>query len=331
MQIRFMFMVGRLCPLAAWLGLAGLLTAQNPPEFTDIRVLTNHELLLQFSAPAGYYRIDASPDLSQWNGLLTLLSAGSQQHTDSAAPFLASRYYRAQPLVGTNLVTGDHLVTSNGAVVFHPVNHASLVMSWQEKTIYVDPVGSVALYAGLPRADLVLLTHEHSDHFSSSTLGGVTNTNAMIFAPQAVFDAMSSSLSLRNLTTVLTNGARTNVLGLMVDAIPAYNTTTSWHPAGRGNGYVVTVSGRPIYISGDTEDTPEMRALRNMEVAFLSMNLPYTMSVSQAVSAVRAFHPNVVYPYHYRTNPPSPPTDLSTFKQQVSTNPGVEVRIRKWY
>jgi L-ascorbate metabolism protein UlaG (beta-lactamase superfamily) len=129
---------------------------------------------------------------------------------------------------------------------------------------------------------------------------------------------------------VLPNGASTNLLDLTIEAMPAYNLTASLHAKGAGNGYVVALGGKRIYLSGDTEDIPEMRALRDIDVAFVSMNLPYTMSVPKAVSAVREFRPKVVYPYHYR-NADRSLADLEGFKQQVGTDLGIEVRLRPWY
>jgi L-ascorbate metabolism protein UlaG (beta-lactamase superfamily) len=140
-----------------------------------------------------------------------------------------------------------------------------------------------------------------------------------------VFDRFSTAL--QDLTTVLTNGAATEIAGVAVTAVPAYNAN---HPKGAGNGYVLTLGGRRIYFSGDTEDIPEMRALENIDVAFVCMNLPFTMTVAKASSAVRAFRPRVVYPYHYR-NSDGTFADLNAFRRQVGTDLGVEVRLRKWY
>jgi L-ascorbate metabolism protein UlaG (beta-lactamase superfamily) len=309
-------------------GGAGLLPAQPAPQFSGIQHLTNSEALLKLAAPAGFnFRIDASTNLIRWDFLTTLRSAGSIQHTDSAAPFLVSRFYRAVQVPETNAVTGDHLATEDGDVLIHPINHASFVMIWNGKTIYNDPVGPAATYQGLPRADLILVSHIHGDHFDSSgsTLNSVKGSNAVIVAPQAVFNMLSATL--KNLTIVQTNGSTTNVMGLTIDAVPAYNSN---HPRGTGNGYILTIGGKRIYMSGDTEDIPEMRSLQGIDVAFLCMNVPFTMSVNQAASAVRDFHPRVVYPYHYR-NQDSSFANLNSFKQQVGTDLGVEVRSRKWY
>ncbi len=191
--------------------------------------------------------------------------------------------------------------------------------------IYNDPVGAASLYEAFPKADLILVSHSHGDHYSNSTLEAVRGPSARIIAPQVVFNSMTAAL--KTVTTVLANGASTTVMGVTVDAVPAYNNN---HPQGQGNGYVVTIGGKRIYMSGDTGNTPEMRALPNIDVAFLCMNVPFTMSVAQASNAVRSFRPRVVYPYHYR-NQDSSFADLNAFKQQVGTDLGIEVRQRVWY
>jgi L-ascorbate metabolism protein UlaG (beta-lactamase superfamily) len=309
--------------------LASAIVAQEAPQFTGIQRLTNREMSLQLTAPTALnYRIEVSTNLLQWDPLLTLRSASMNQHTDSAAPYLATRHYRALQLSGTNSLTGDHLVTDDGEVTFHPINHATLVMSWKGKMIYNDPVGAATMYQGIPRADLILISHDHSDHFLVSTLNAVTNANAVIVAPRAVYTNMSTAL--KSLTLVMTNGATTNVMGVGIAAVPAYNLTSNYHPKGVGNGYVLTIGGKRIYLSGDTEDIPELRALQDIDVAFVCINVPFTMPGDKARSAVREFRPHIVYPYHYRNQDSSYP-NLNAFKQQVGTDLGIEVRFRKWY
>jgi len=309
------------------LGLAASRATEPALEFSPIRKLTNSEMVLRLSVSTGSYcRIEVTTNLAQWNGFVTLLSTGANQHIDSAAPFLWSRFYRARALAGTNLVTGDHLATTSGEVAIHPITHASLALSWSNVMIYVDPAANP--FPGVPRADLILFTHDHSDHFNANAIASLTNTNTTIIAPQAVYSKLPANL--QTLTAILSNGMSASRLGLTIDAIPAYNLTAPInHPKGVGNGYVLTLGGRRVYLSGDTEDIPEMRALTNIDLSFLAMNRPYTMTVSQAVSAVRAFRPTVVYPYHYQ--PSTPPTDLNSFKQQVLAAPGIEVRLRSWY
>lgn len=310
--------------LLALVGLPVLSHAQTP-AFTGLEKLTNREILLKLNAPTGFlWRIEAATILPEWQGLVTLLSTGANQHADSAAPYLGQRFYRAQQLEEPDAFPGDHLATTNGDLVINPINHASFVMGWNGTTIYNDPVGAATRYAGLPRANLVLISHDHSDHFSVTTLSSVTGATCVIIAPRSVTNAMSPGL--RALTTVLTNGASATVGNIHIDAVPAYNAR---HPLGTGNGYVLTLGGKRIYMAGDTEDIPEMRALTDIDVAFVPMNLPFTMSVASASNAVRQFRPKVVYPYHY--SPSTPPSDVNLFKSLVGADLGIEVRLRKWY
>lgn len=219
----------------------------------------------------------------------------------------------------------DVIATKDGNLVIRPINHATFVMTWNGKTIYVDPVGGAKAFANLPAPDLILLTDIHGDHFSKETLAAV-GTKARLVAPPAVNDQLSEDWRAR--TTVLGNGQTQTVLGIPIEGIAAYNLAPErqkFHAKGRGNGYVVTLGGKRVYISGDTEDIPEMRALKEIDVAFLCMNLPYTMTVEQAADAVKAFKPKIVYPYHSRGS------DLKKFQQLVGTDAGVEVRLRDWY
>jgi L-ascorbate metabolism protein UlaG (beta-lactamase superfamily) len=310
----------------ALLALPSAAFAQSPARFNSITVLTNREVALNVSnAPL---RIDAATRLNEWQPLITITpTVSSLNHTDTAAPYLPQRFYRGVSVSPTNL-SGDHLVTTSGDVVIHPINHASVVIRWQDKTIYVDAVGASTLYTGIPKADLVLVTHSHGDHFSSTTIDQIRSTTAVIVVPQNVLASLNTAQ--RALAVVLTNGASTNVLGLTVDAVPAYNLTTSNHPKGVGNGYVLTIGERRLYFSGDTEDVPEIRALPNIDVAFLCMNIPFTMSVDKAISTTRQFRPKVIYPYHYR-NQDGTYADLNDFKRRVGQDLGIEVRFRKWY
>lgn len=313
--------------LLGGLGWVSWLNAQTPPQFTGLQPLTNKEIRLTLTAPAGRsYRIETTTNAQDWNGLFTFPTnvATSLQHTDSAAPYLPARFYRAAQLTGTNILSGDHLATTHGDVVFRPVDHASFVMQWNDKFIYNDPASGS--YAGIPKADLILISHTHSDHFQPTVLAGVWKTNTIFIAPLAVYNSMAALF--RSNTIVLTNAASTNVLGLDVEAVPAYDSSN--HPKGSGNGYVVTIGGKRIYISGDTANQSELRALTNIDTAFIAMNASFTMNASAATNLVRAMQPRIVYPYHFRenggamTNPP-------LFKQWLGTDLGIEVRLRKWY
>ena len=224
-----------------------------------------------------------------------------------------------------NKLDGDHITASDGDLTIHPINHATFVMGWKGKTIYVDPVGGGKRFDGLPNPDLILVTDIHGDHLEAGTLEAIGGS-ATIVAPAAVAEKLPEKL--RKQTTVLANGETKSVAGVSIEAVPMYNLTADrlkFHNKGRGNGYVVALGGERVYISGDTEDIPEMRALKKIDVAFVCMNLPYTMTVEQAAGAVREFKPKIVYPYHYRGS------DTEKFKQLVGNDGGVEVRLRDWY
>jgi L-ascorbate metabolism protein UlaG (beta-lactamase superfamily) len=301
-------------------------------QFTSIQRLTNRELALKFNAPTGLnYRVDVATDLTatnpfRWNSLLTLRSAGVNQHTDSAAPYASSRFYRAEQLTGSNILTGDNLVTTNGDAVIHPINHASFVMSWNGKMIYNDPVGGATPYAGLARADLILVSHSHSDHYDATTLNAVKGSNCVIVVPRAVYDQSSFS-ALRSIAAVLAYTTSTNLMGMNIEAVAGYNGN---HAPGINNCYVLTIGGKRIFTSGDTGDTPEIRALTNIDVAFLCMNVPFTTDARGATNMIRAMRPRVVYPYHYRDQSGTV-TNAPVFKQWLGTDLGIEVRLRKWY
>ena len=196
---------------------------------------------------------------------------------------------------------GDSFATDSGAIIVHPVSHASFVMETPAGTVYVDPVGAAGDYAAFPPADLILVTHEHGDHFSAEVLTALAGETAPLVTNPAVFGMLPEALQAR--ATALANGDSAAALGIGIDAIPAYNTTEerlNFHPQGRDNGYVLTIDGFRVYVSGDTEDIPEMRALSGIDLAFVCMNLPFTMSAEAAADAVAEFAPAFVYPYHYR-------------------------------
>jgi L-ascorbate metabolism protein UlaG (beta-lactamase superfamily) len=220
--------------------------------------------------------------------------------------------------------------TADGPLVIHPIQHASFVMQWSGKTIYVDPVNGKELFEAYPGPDLILITHDHGDHMSPETVAGVRTGGTTIVAPKAVVEAFPEDQ--RAGITVLANGSSLSWGPVRIQAVPAYNVTEGrqqFHPPGRGNGYVLELGGKRVYISGDTEDIPEMRALQGIDVAFVCMNLPFTMSVEQAADAVLAFKPKVVFPYHYRSR--SEMSDVERFQRLVGQDPGIEVRLLDWY
>lgn len=222
----------------------------------------------------------------------------------------------------------DNLETSAGAVRIQPINHASLVLGFQGKTIYVDPSG-IPNYQDQPAPDMILITDIHGDHFDSAAFSALRKPNTLVIVPQVVADKISD----KNNLVVIANGESKPELGLTIEAIPMYNlpeSPTAMHTKGRGNGYVLTIGDKHIYISGDTQGIPEMRKLKNIDVAFVCMNLPYTMDVNEAADAVLAFKPKVVYPYHYRGKGGF--SDVNAFKAKVEAkSKKIEVRLRNWY
>jgi L-ascorbate metabolism protein UlaG (beta-lactamase superfamily) len=212
--------------------------------------------------------------------------------------------------------------TSAGAVKITPIFHASLLIEAGGKTIYVDPAKPGNL-AGLLPADLILLTDIHGDHMDPATISALRKPDTEIWAPAAVAQTVTSA-------KVIANGETKSWNTWTIEAVPMYNLTRGpapgrlYHDKGRGNGYLLTYGGKRFYFSGDTEGIPEMRALKNIDVAFVCMNLPYTMPPEEAAEAVKAFHPKVVIPYHYRGS------DLSVFEKGLAGT-GVEVRLLEWY
>lgn len=224
---------------------------------------------------------------------------------------------------------GDVFSTDGGDITVHPVNHASFVMQTPVGIIYSDPVGDASAYADLPRPDLILVTHEHGDHYNAETLAALLGDDTPLLTNPAVHGMLPADLQAK--AEPIANGGSTTFNGLGIDAIPAYNTTegrTNFHPQGRDNGYVLNFDGFRVYISGDTEDIPEMRALTDVSLCFLCMNLPFTMSAEQAASAVAEFKPKFVYPYHYRGRDDGT-QDPEEFAKMVGE--AAEVKLHDWY
>src|ERR1700682_2827987 len=214
--------------------------------------------------------------------------------------------------------------TSAGPLKITPVYHASLEIEAGGKVIIIDPA-KPAMFMGLPQADLILITDIHGDHLDADMIKAESKGSTDIIAPAAVAKTVTTA-------KVIGNGEKTTWGAWTIEAIPMYNTTASrgpapgklFHDKGRGNGYVLTYGGKRIHFLGDTEGIPEMRALKNIDVAFVCMNLPYTMTPEEAADAVKAFHPKVVIPYHYGKS------DLSAFEKGLAGT-GIEVRVLDWY
>jgi L-ascorbate metabolism protein UlaG (beta-lactamase superfamily) len=243
----------------------------------------------------------------------------------------------AFPRAALALPVPDTLPTSHGEdLTIQPVHHASLMLSWDGKRVLVDPAplgqdlnAAIGEFKVLLTPDIILITHIHGDHFSAPLLQAVSGSNTTIIAPQNVYDAMPADLKAK--THVLANGANTAVDEIAIDAVPMYNTTAAradFHPKGVGNGYIVTLGGKRVYVAGDTEEGPPLAHLPHIYVAFIPMNLPYTETVQAAAKWVRDFHPQYVYPYHYR-NMDGTFANLQQFKKLVGHASHVE--LRAWY
>jgi L-ascorbate metabolism protein UlaG (beta-lactamase superfamily) len=212
-----------------------------------------------------------------------------------------------------------------------PIEHATAVLEWGDVTIYIDPVGGFEAFEGQKLPDLILITDLHGDHFSLETLQELNTEKAKIIVPQAVADKIPSNFTPQ--IDVLNNGDSKERLGITVEAIPMYNLreeAKAFHVKGRGNGYILNMGSERYYFSGDTEDIPEMRALENIDKAFICMNMPYTMTEASAADAVLEFKPEEVYPYHYRGRPNV--SDVVRFKALVNKgNPNINVIQLDWY
>jgi len=229
----------------------------------------------------------------------------------------------------------DRVATAHGALTIHPIHHASLMLTWQGKHILVDPApiddakDPTTPYRALPTPDIILITHIHGDHFNVPILEAVVNSNTDIYCPMNVFNALPDNL--KSQAVGLMNDAQVDSRGVTISTVEMQNTTPErlkFHPPGAGNGYVLTMGGKRIYVAGDTEETPELAQLKDIDVAFIPMNLPWTETVEAAAKWVRDFKPKIVYPYHYR-NADGTFSDLQKFKALVGN--ASEVRIRNWY
>ena len=225
----------------------------------------------------------------------------------------------------------DIILAGDNQLTIQPILHGSLVLEWNGQTIYIDPYGGRERFKGLNDPDIILITDIHGDHLNQTTLDELNTGGSVFIVPEAVKRKLPESMQAK--ATSISNGQTIVVSNIEILAIPMYNLPEdedSRHPKGRGNGYVLGIGDKRIYISGDTEDIPEMRNLRNIDIAFVCMNLPFTMDIDQAASAVNDFRPSIVYPYHYRGKDGL--SDIESFKVKVTANnPEIEVRLRNWY
>jgi L-ascorbate metabolism protein UlaG (beta-lactamase superfamily) len=228
----------------------------------------------------------------------------------------------AAPAGALGAFENDVIPTAAGDLQITFIGHGSLVLTFGGRVIHVDPYGKLADYAQLPGADIVLITHEHQDHLDPTALAHVRGPKTTVVANAAAAGQITGSQAMQN-------GEVRTIEGLRIEAVPAYNlvhkrnTGEPFHPRGIGNGYILTFGDQRVYIAGDTENTPEMKALRDINVAFLPMNLPYTMTPEMVADAARAFRPRILYPYHFGDS------DTAALTSLLEGQKDIEVRIRR--
>jgi L-ascorbate metabolism protein UlaG (beta-lactamase superfamily) len=216
----------------------------------------------------------------------------------------------------------DVIQTSAGELEITFLGHGTLMLAFDGKIIHVDPFGRVADYAQLPKADMVLITHEHGDHMDLGALAHIRIGQTEVVLTETCAEQVAGGIVMRN-------GDTRTVKGITIEAVPAYNIVHKrpngqpFHPEGVGNGYILTFGDKRVYVAGDSENTPEMKALRDIECAFLPMNLPYTMTPEMVADVAKAMQPKILYPYHYGD------TDTSKLVKLLKEQPSIEVRIRK--
>lgn len=216
----------------------------------------------------------------------------------------------------------DIIETSQGQLKITFIAHGTLMFSFGEKIIHVDPVGRYADYSQLPKADIILVTHEHGDHLDPKAIETIRSEKTAIVLTEKCAEKVEGGIILRN-------GDLKTVKGLRIEALPAYNIVhkrkngVPFHPKGVGNGYLITFGDKRVYVAGDTENIPEMKSLKDIDIAFLPMNLPYTMTPEMVAAAAKTFRPKILYPYHYGD------TDTSKIVELLKEEKDIEVRIRK--
>jgi len=216
----------------------------------------------------------------------------------------------------------DLIRTSSGDLKITFIGHASLIFSFNNKTVYVDPFSKLADYATLPKADVIVITHEHRDHLDPAAIKKIRTEKTTVVLTGTGAKQLTGGIVMKNSDVQI-------IEGVTIEAVPAYNivhkrdTGEPFHPRGAGNGYIMTFGDKRVYVAGDTENIPEMTGLKNIDIAFLPMNLPYTMTPEMTAAAAKMIQPKILYPYHYGS------TDTSLLTALLKDQKGIEVRIRK--
>jgi L-ascorbate metabolism protein UlaG (beta-lactamase superfamily) len=223
---------------------------------------------------------------------------------------------------GVDTFKTDSFVTSKGELKITFIGHGTLLFRFNNKTIHVDPFSRLTDYKILPKADLILITHHHGDHLDVKAIEAIKTDKTEIILTKLCSDKVDKGI-------IMANGDVKTILGLKVEAVPAYNIQhkrdngNPFHPKGEGNGYIITFGDKKVYVAGDTENVPEMKKLKNIDIAFLPMNLPYTMTPEMVVDAAKAFGPKILYPYHYQFGT----TDTNKLVKLLKEQKNIELRI----
>jgi len=216
----------------------------------------------------------------------------------------------------------DTFQTQSGELKITFIGHGTLMMKFDGKTIHIDPVGRYADYSKMPKADLILITHEHGDHLDADAISKIKKKSTEIILTEKCHEQYCSG-------KILKNGETGEFAGIIIEAVPAYNIKhkrsegNPFHPKGIGNGYVLHFGGKKVYVAGDTENIPEMADLKNIDIAFLPMNMPYTMTPEMVADAAKIIRPTILYPYHFGN------TDTQKLIDLMKNQDETEVRIRK--
>ncbi len=236
-----------------------------------------------------------------------------------------------EEIIAATEAIDNEIEKSKDPVKIWPIEHATMVLEYNAKTIYIDPTGGASAFKNHKKPDLILITDIHGDHLDLKTLNQLDTQHTTFVVPMAV--ATKLPKEFKNRIATLDNHESTKLLGIHIKALPMYNLrkeAQKFHKKGRGNGYLLTLGNQRVYISGDTEDIPEMRELQHIDIAFICMNLPYTMPITSAANAVLDFKPQKVYPYHYRGT--AGLSDIKAFKKLVyQKNPTIQVIQLDWY
>jgi L-ascorbate metabolism protein UlaG (beta-lactamase superfamily) len=216
----------------------------------------------------------------------------------------------------------DTIQTSEGDLIITFIGHGSLMFNFNGKVIHADPFSKLADYSSLPDADIILITHHHGDHFDPKAINEIITDNTVVVLTKLVAEKFNGG-------TIMVNDDVKTFEGIQIEAVPAYNLVhmrdngEPFHVKGECNGYVITFADKKVYVAGDTENVPEMKSLEEINIAFLPMNLPYTMTPEMVADAAKAFKPKVLYPYHYGE------TDVSRIVDLMKDEKEVEVHIRE--